>query len=339
MTLLQVETIEVVSHSTVVEGLCRHRTSQTTRVAVIRCHRIGVGVQIITIDNLQTLVRCFIRRIAEDTADAGIHGRCRRHCPAILHEAFTRIGNTCRGERALDTSVIDITAEFSEQRVVETRDIVSVAVEVTFEALHVIAKAVLLTCYRVPSASMLQITMQDYIKAFAASYAAVHRHVAIQRIIRVVRVIIRQDDFITIFIQLIFPFFICSIGRIHITQIDEVLQQVETVLIVLAIVFDIDLRGAVHVLMVYVVVVLLGIHHLLQVVVVSDRELHGIRVGLAQIGLCIVGHPVAVLIPVHLGIIVEVGLSVDMQFCVFLIGIHLPSGTGDFEGTYLSRRQ
>ena len=73
-------------------------------------------------------------------------------------------------------------------------------------------------------------------------------------------------------------------------------------------------------------VVLVG-HHLLQVVVVSHADGHVVRVGLAQLGLGIVGNVVAVLIPVERGRGGHVFHTVDMALGVALAFEELPSTT------------
>ena len=77
--------------------------------------------------------------------------------------------------------------------------------------------------------------------------------------------------------------------------------------------------------MVNVVVVRLVVHHPLQVVVVAHLKLNSLRVGLAQRSLCIVGHVVAVLIPVHRSHSVQVGYSVGVGDGIGRVGEEFPS--------------
>ena len=115
------------------------------------------------------------------------------------------------------------------------------------------------------------------------------------------------------------------------------LHQVEAILAarrILAIVVDIDLRLALHIMVVYIIVVLLGLHHLLQVVVVGHAYLYGIRIGLAEIGLGIVSHIVVVLIPEERVGSQVVFLTVDMALSVCCCTEQLPSTTCHLVGTW-----
>ena len=90
--------------------------------------------------------------------------------------------------------------------------------------------------------------------------------------------------------------------------------------------------------MVNIVVVVSCIHHLLQVVVVRYRELYGIRVGLTEVSLRIIGNIVVVLIPVYRRRVIIERLTISMQGSIIGIGEHLPSRAGDLESTRLNRR-
>ena len=119
-------------------------------------------------------------------------------------------------------------------------------------------------------------------------------------------------------------------GTVEHTQVIEVLQQVETVLRAAAVVVDVylwldDLGFVEQILVVNIVVVVGSIHHLLQVVVVGYGDGHGVGVGLAQIGPCIVGNKVVVLIEVE-GIHVRAVLdAVDVSLGICLVVEELPS--------------
>ena len=120
-------------------------------------------------------------------------------------------------------------------------------------------------------------------------------------------------------------------------EVEEVTQLVELALALhrRGTVVDIDLRGAVNVLMVYIhVVVSVAVaHDVGDVVVVRHRERHGIRVGLTQIGLRVVCHVVVVLIPVQWRGVVHEGLTVAVDGGILGRGEDLPTRVGDFEGT------
>ena len=118
-----------------------------------------------------------------------------------------------------------------------------------------------------------------------------------------------------------------------VTQVEEVGKQVETVDTIGAIVIDVDLRLALHVVAVNIVMVVRGIHHLLQVVVVGHAELHGVRVSLADITLGIVGHIVAVLIPVHRCLVVAVGHTIAMELGIGGVVVDFPATTNQLIGT------
>ena len=121
-------------------------------------------------------------------------------------------------------------------------------------------------------------------------------------------------------------------------QVEEVLQEVELVLrsIGCAVtIVDVNLRIAlaVSILMVEVHVVPLILHHLVEVVVVGHRELYGVRIGLAKVGLGVVRYPIAVLIPVHRCAVVDIGLSVLVCGSILIVGEYFPTGAEDFIST------
>ena len=127
------------------------------------------------------------------------------------------------------------------------------------------------------------------------------------------------------------------IARRSHTQVEEILQQVETALVVVAIVVDINLAGALHIGMVDIQVVILIVHHSLQVVVVGHTERHIVRIGLTKIGLRIVGQILTVLIPVDRRLVGEL-LTVAMTLGILLSLEDLPATTHDLIGTRLDGR-
>ena len=88
------------------------------------------------------------------------------------------------------------------------------------------------------------------------------------------------------------------VSLINMTQVNEVSEQVKTILTSAAIVADIDFRLTLDVLMVDIVVMLFIVHHLLQIMVVGHAEFNRLGVSLAKTGLSIVGNPIVVLIPI-----------------------------------------
>ena len=125
------------------------------------------------------------------------------------------------------------------------------------------------------------------------------------------------------------------------TQVIEVLENVKAILSATAVVIDVYLRFDTLVddfLVVYVVVVFLSIHYLLQVVVVTHTERYGVTVGLAQIGLCIVGNVIVVLIQIYRGQVIIIGLPVGVCLGFILAGENLPTGVGYKIGSLLHGR-
>ena len=117
-------------------------------------------------------------------------------------------------------------------------------------------------------------------------------------------------------------------------EVIETFQEVKTVFALLAVVVDVYLRYAltnsVGILVVYVVVVFLGIHHRLEVVVVGNRELHWLRVCLAHVALGVVCQIVAVLVVVHRCLVVLVLTAVTVKLGIALVGEYLPTATDEF---------
>ena len=121
-------------------------------------------------------------------------------------------------------------------------------------------------------------------------------------------------------------------------QVEEILQHIQLTLICISLgniaIIDVDLRTAVILLGIFVidehVVVLVG-HHVGDVMVVTHAERYIVRVGLAQIGLSVVGNLVIILIPIHGGVVVDEGLSV-LAFCsICRVVKDFPSAAEDFE--------
>ena len=131
-------------------------------------------------------------------------------------------------------------------------------------------------------------------------------------------------------------FVICSADKAQVIEVTQVIQSV----LVTCIVIDVDLRvtfQAVAVI-VHMQVSLLILHDTFQVMVVGYADGHGIRVGLAQIGLGVVCQHVAVLIPVERVCAGGVFLTVDMTLGVALLLEDFPSaaqylvGSGPYGG-------
>ncbi len=184
-----------------------------------------------------------------------------------------------------------------EERVVESADGMSVTMEATREALT------FCICNRCPFISslcvrMTEVTLQEELQILSASHG-------LARIIEIQRLMTSNC------------FTIC--------QVDEVLKQIETVLAAATIIVDIDLRLAFHILMIDIVVVALIIHHLLQIMVVGHIQLHRIRIGSAKTGLCIVGNPIVVLIPIERCLVIKERCTVIVRGGIVIVGEDFPS--------------
>ena len=123
-------------------------------------------------------------------------------------------------------------------------------------------------------------------------------------------------------------------------QVEEVLQHVELALVGVdaggVAVVEVDLRTAVVLLGIGMVDehVVVGVgHDVGDVVVVTHAEGHVVRVGLAQVGLGIVGYLVVVLIPIDGRVVVDEGRAVLVCGGILLVGKDLPSGAEHLEGT------
>ena len=201
---------------------------------------------------------------------------------------------------------------------VKTTDSVAITVERTAEALCV--------ADRCPCTSMLNICTQDDFQIFATLDELAQRLMTCE---------LARGNQSRFWIG-------CVVIEIEYTQVEEVLQQVEAIRaarLVCTIVVDVNLRITIHVCMVNVVVVFLCLHHLLQVVVVRHRELYRVRIGLTQIRLCVICHPVTILIPVHRCAVIDVRLSVFVHLGIIFVGEDFPSGAGNLKCTRLHRRQ
>ena len=250
------------------------------RGLIVACCRTIVAVL-----NLSPCVRRFIARITEDCIDTAIRRACGLH-PTVLHITVARIGNTGRGERALNTEVIDMTAEVSEERLVQSVDGVSFAMQRTVETS--VGGA-----YRRPVGIGLRslVGMEEEVEVAACLHTAVEGRVAFQSV-----------D----------------------TEVVEVLQQIDTALGITAIVVQVDLTVALHLRMIDIEVVLGIGHDSLQVVVVGHTERHVVRVGLTQIGLGVVSQILTILIPIDRCRAVE-GDTIAMTLGIILIGEDLPA--------------
>ena len=74
-------------------------------------------------------------------------------------------------------------------------------------------------------------------------------------------------------------------------------------------------------------VLLLVVHHLLQIVVVGYRDRHMVRVGLAEIGLSIVSYIIAILIPVERVAAWIILYTIGVTLCIVHFLVEFPSTT------------
>ena len=173
----------------------------------------------------------------------------------------------------------------------------TIAMEVTREAL------IFTICNRCPLTSnlcvrMTEVTLQEELQILSASHG-------LARIIEIQRCMTSK--------------------RVTVCQVDEVLEQVKTVLVTATIIVDIDLRLAIHILMIDIVVVVLIVHHLLQIMVVGHIQLHRIRIGSAKTGLCVVGNPVVVLIPIERCLVIKERRTIIVRCGIVIVGEDFPS--------------
>ena len=105
------------------------------------------------------------------------------------------------------------------------------------------------------------------------------------------------------------------------TQVEEILQLMQTFCRIV----DIYLAVTFHSGFIHIVVVRLVVHHLLQVVVVGHADRQVVRIGLAQIGLGIVGQEVAILIPIERIVAWRIVDTVDVAFGIAFVLKQLPA--------------
>ena len=110
------------------------------------------------------------------------------------------------------------------------------------------------------------------------------------------------------------------------TQVEEILQLMQTFCRVV----DIYLAVTFHCGFIHIVVVRLVVHHLLQVVVANGQV---VRIGLAQIGLGIVGQEVAILIPIERIAAWRVVNTIDMALGIAFVLEQLPAATRHLIGS------
>ena len=228
---------------------------------------------------------------------------CRRY-PCVLDMSAAAVGNTATGERAHYTYIIYIATKLTKERLVESTDGVAVAVEPSGEAMLGGADG----C---PAGVLLR------------------SHIAVEDKVEV----------LAVFDVLVEGSMPCE--RSACTEAEEVAEQVEFALLRVRdalTVVDVYLRVALHPRVVHIHVVLRVLHHLVHVVVVGHGDLYGIRVRLAEVGLGIVGHVVAVLIPVHRCLVGGIRRAVLMADGIGKAAVGLPSAAQDFVGALGHRR-
>ena len=174
-----------------------------------------------------------------------------------------------------------------------------------------------------PTFRMVDIGAQEELQLLAALHLTVNRMMAFE--------IARSNDAVLI------GYYLISIIRfacMQQTQVKQLFEDVKSVLATGAVVIDVDLRVALSVCFgnVHIVVMFLGIHHCLHVVVVGHAHGHGIRIGTTQVGLGVVGHVVAVLIPVERIGCRVVFHTVGVAFGICLVLEELPTAAGHFIG-------
>ena len=113
------------------------------------------------------------------------------------------------------------------------------------------------------------------------------------------------------------------------TEVEEVLQQVELALRRIALtvtIVDVYLRVAHHIRMIHIEVVLLILHHSIEVVVVGHRQRHIVRIGLTQIGLRVECQEyLLVLIPVERSTVNRERCTIAVQLSIVLRCEQLPT--------------
>ena len=124
-------------------------------------------------------------------------------------------------------------------------------------------------------------------------------------------------------------------GKTSHTQVIEILQQIETILRRATIIVDVYLTLTLQTIqgIVHMEVLLLVLHHLLQVVVVGYRDRYMIRVCLTKIGLSIVSNIIAILIPVERVDAWIILYTIGMTLSIVHFLVEFPSTTSYLVGT------
>ena len=262
ITLVEIEAIQIEGHRTVVELGLRHRMGIAGNI--ILC------VRIVAVDSLLKVRICR----SEDCLHTTVGSTCCIN-PTVLDIATTLVGDTGTSERARHTKVIDLAAEMGKQRFVETADRIAVAMERAIEALTILGDCLInIGCRRiicnivVADRYPLGVLLRTDIAVKEEFQIATCTNVLIEH-----SMILRRT--------------FCSYCSLQ-AQVEEVLQQVELALssITFAVaVVDIYLRVASYSWVVYIEMVLLILHHGIEVVIVGHRQRHVVRIGLTQIGL------------------------------------------------------
>ena len=269
----QVEAIQVVSHFTVIESLIRHLAGLTAGI------ESRITLRIVAVHHLNTVRIRRITRIAEyciHLLRISREGCRRRLYPTVLYEAITLVSHTGRSERTSNSEVIHITAKFSEERIRQSRYLVSVTMHITTETGLACDRSYGLTGRRTIRHRTINICTQDELQILSPTDMATQRSMSLEGA--------RLDE--SILIQLIFRW--CEQ-----TQVEEILQLIQPIFILAwviivhrRVVIDINLCWAVHISTVYIeVIILIAFHHLTQVVIVGHLHWHTIRIGLTQISL------------------------------------------------------
>ena len=282
VALVQIESVEVVGHLTVVERLVGHYAGIAS-VAGSGQIETFIALRVIAVHYLGA---CSVRRVTEYGIVFGFGRRCGSALyPAVLHITAASLGHAGTGERAHDTEVVNTAAEVVKQRVVESANGVSVTMHYTIKA------SAFVIAYRCPLIGnrriigMGKVCLEEELQVASCSYLAIYQAMANQLTVRTFcgsRNLAISNS-------------IVDIATRNKAEVIEVLKEVEAVGG-----GDINLRVTFHILVIYVHVVGLVVvgHHIGQVVVVGHAHLYGVAEGLAEVGLCIICHPVLVLIPV-----------------------------------------
>ena len=315
ITLIQIEAVQVVGHRTIEEGRWVHTLRYAVGAAMISVLICSIVIlHIIAVhDTVRSGVICHVRIVEDRFRGLGI--RAGSSHPAVLHIAATLFGNTGTGERACDAEVIHLAAEVAEERAGETADGIAVAMQHTVEALgrsrlvDIGGLRIIRYCIfadRSPCVLRTLVALQDELQILTSTHLT-----GIQ-----CRV---------------------SVRTFTDTKIKQVFQQVEAALAarrIVAVIVDINLRIAVHILVVNIIVVVLGLHHLLQVMVVGHIHLYRIRIALtADVGQTVVAHVVVVLIPVERVQGWRERNGIASALSIFLSLIQLPATASNLVGT------